>query len=278
MNKLYKIIFLVLLLVFSMYYTDKSINLLRELDPIMTEIKDSSKNYKIKSINAKIDNDNIISGLSGVDIDYKKSYSKMKQYGTYNESLTTLVKVKPTISIEDNYDKFVVGGNPNNKYISFIFIINNTDNINSLLKIISNKNIDVTFFINGNLIEDNVSLIKEISKNYYIGVYYDKYDKDILLSSISYMNTITNNKTNYCFCDRDNYELLNICSSNKMHTIKTNYLINNNLYDYVKNNLSNSTIIGININKNIISELSSTIDYVKSRGFKLLSVNKLIKE
>ena len=55
----------VFLLLFSFYYTDLSINLIRQNDPIMKEIKKSNKKFYIKSVNAKIDGNKIIPGRNG---------------------------------------------------------------------------------------------------------------------------------------------------------------------------------------------------------------------
>lgn len=280
MNKIIKLVSLILFFMLSIYYTDYCINSLRELDPIMNEIKNSSKDYKINAINAIIKDNTIQSGLSGVDIDYKESYSRMKQYGTYNESLTSIKKVEPTISIKDNYDKYVIGGNLNNKNISFVFILNDMDNIYSLLNILDEKNIKTNFFIDGNLIEDNILLIKKISEKHSIDIlsYNGEYDKSLIISSKLYLEKIINKNCLFCYSEIDNDKLINICSENKMYTLKPSVVFDKYLYDGIKNNLYNSSIIGIHVTKNIIYELSSTVDYVRGRGYKIVSVNELIRE
>ena len=110
MKKLISPIIIILFLVLSFYYTNKSVAILKNADPIMKEIKNT-----VSPIDAQIVGDNIISGKNGKTIDYEKSYNKMKRYGTYNESLTALKDLKPVISIKDNYDKYIVSGNKNNR-------------------------------------------------------------------------------------------------------------------------------------------------------------------
>ena len=46
-----RIIITILLLVFSFYYTDKSIDLIKQSDPIMKQIKENSSQYIIKILN-----------------------------------------------------------------------------------------------------------------------------------------------------------------------------------------------------------------------------------
>ena len=85
----------------------------------MKDIKKTEDKYKIDSIDALIVDNNIIPGKIGKSIDYKKSYSKMKQYGAYNEALTVLKDVKPVISIDNNYDKYIISGNKEKRSIAF---------------------------------------------------------------------------------------------------------------------------------------------------------------
>ena len=83
MQKLYKVVGVLLLGLFSFFYTEKVIDLIRESDPIMRNIKKSESDYKIDPVDAKIKDNKIIPGISGKVIDYDSSYKKMKKYGTY---------------------------------------------------------------------------------------------------------------------------------------------------------------------------------------------------
>ena len=100
MDKVYKVIIAIFLVVFSFFYTEKVIDFIRESDPIMKNIKKSEKDYKVDPINATIKDNKIVPGVNGKTIDYDNSYKKMKKYGTYNESLTVFKEELPTISID----------------------------------------------------------------------------------------------------------------------------------------------------------------------------------
>ena len=145
-KKLIKALPILLLSVFSFYYTDKSIELVRNQDPIMKQIKSTDEKYNVSAINAKIEGNTIIPGKTGKEIDYEASYTKMKQYGNYNEILTELKEVKPTISIDDHYDKFIISGYQEKKSVALIFKVETKSPL-EILSILNNKQTKATFFI-----------------------------------------------------------------------------------------------------------------------------------
>ena len=81
-----KIIILIIFSIVSMYYTNICLNILKDNDPIMKQIKLNINKYKVIGENAKIIGNSIIPGKYGKEIDLNKTYSKMKKYGNYNET------------------------------------------------------------------------------------------------------------------------------------------------------------------------------------------------
>lgn len=272
-------VFIILLLIFSFYYTNKIIDFLKQQDPIMQEIKNKSDKYKIDAKDAKISDNSIISGRKGKEVDYNKTYSKMKQYGFYNETLTVLKEVKPNVSIDDNYDKYIVGGNKEKREVSLVFTVLKDTNINNILNILEKNKVAATFFIDGTYLENNISLLKSM-KNHEIEIlsYNNSYDSSLFKTSISYLENITNSKVKYCYTRDDNNKLLKLCSKNNLHTIKPSVYIKNNLYKNIKNNLDNSLIISLEINNYIEKELSSSIDYIKNKGYDIVVISELLSE
>lgn len=279
MKKLISPLIIILLLALSFYYTNKSVSVLKNADPIMKEIKKSEKKYKIDPINAQIVGDNIISGKNGKTIDYEKSYNKMKRYGTYNESLTTLKDLEPVISINNNYNKYIVSGNKINRNIALIFTIKDNEKIDKILNILNTKNVTATFFIDGSYLEKNVDLIKNI-KNHELEIlsYNNKFEETFIKTSISFLNSLTNKEPKYCYTEKDNENILNICKKMKLHTVKPTLVLKKNIYQEIKNNLSNSIIISLEVNNYIEKELSPTIDYLLKKGYNLISLDSVIKE
>ena len=148
-KKVIQVISVTLLMLFSFFYTNKSIELIRENDPIMKQIKETNMKYKVDPVNATIIGNKIIPGKSGKEIDYQKTYAKMKKYGTYNETLTVLKEIEPAVSVDDYYDKYIVQGNTERKNVSLVFKTDTISNLLSILNILNQKNIPATFFVDG---------------------------------------------------------------------------------------------------------------------------------
>lgn len=279
MKRLISPIIIIILLIVSFYYANKSVNILKNADPIMKEIKSTEKKYTIKPIDAQIVGHNIISGKNGKTIDYDASYTKMKRYGTYNESLTTLKDLTPVISITDNYDKYIVSGNKKNRNIALVFTIKDNIDISNILKILDHKNVSATFFVDGTYLEKNVLTIKNMTNHEAeILSYNNEFDETYIKTSLSYLNSLTNKEPKYCYTDKNNEKLLNTCKNLKLHTIKPTLSLEKNIYSEIKNNLSNSIIISLEPNKYVEKELGITIDYLKKKGYNIITLDSVIKE
>lgn len=277
-NNIYKLS-IILLLVFSFYYTNIMINFIQSKDPIMIKIKETNNKYKINYKNATIKGNNIISGKNGKTINYKESYHKMKKYGSYNESLTVLKEVTPKVSINNNYNKYIIKGNSENKNIALVFIVNKDTNPTNILGILNNKNIKSTFFIDGTYLENNIDMIRNM-KHHELELlsYNNEYTSSYFKTSLYYLENLSQKKCKYCFTKYDNDTLLNLCSKNKLHTVKPTLYLKNNIYSSIKKNISNSAIISLEINNYVESELSTSIDYIKSKGYNLVTLDNLISE
>lgn len=270
-----KKLLIIILLLFSFFYTNKSISIIRNQDPLMKEIIKNKNKFEIKSVNAIVKENTIIPGKQGKEVDLEKTYTKMKQYGTYNESLTVFKEIKPTISIEDNYDKLITSGNKENKNISLIFKVEKDTNITKLLSILNYHNIQVTFFIDGLYIENNN--INNLS-NHQIELlsYNNTIDEITFSSALSYLSYKTNKSPKYCL--EDNNNIINLCKELKLHTISPTIIIKKDPYKELKNNLSNSSIILVPINNQIYESLSTSILYIKSKGYNFLTLSELLSE
>lgn len=278
-KKILQAVLVIMLLAFSFYYTDKSIELIREIDPIMKRIKLTTSKYTIKPVDAKIVGNKITPGKSGKQIDYDESYSKMKQYGNYNEALTTFKELQPTVSINDYYDKFVVGGNSENRSAALVFELKDQNDPNNIISILKDKNTKATFFIDGLYLENNLNLIKEMTP-YELEIlsYNNRYEEVYFRSSLNYLSSITNVSPKYCYATYDQKEIIELCSKLKLHTIVPTILTKNYPYKDIKEKLTNASIISLPINQSTEIELPTIIDYLKQRGFTLLTLDELLSE
>lgn len=279
MKKFISPLTIILLLIGSFYYANKSVNILKNADPIMKEIKNTEKKYKISPINAQIIGSNIISGKSGKTIDYEKSYNKMKRYGTYNESLTTLKDLAPVISIENNLDKYIISGNKNNRNIALVFKIKENTNPTNILNILKKKDVNATLFIDGSYLEKNIYTLKSM-ENHELEIlsYNNTFEETFIKTAISYLETITQKEPKYCYCEENNEQILNTCKKLKLHTVKPTLVLEKNIFHEIKNNLSNSIIISLDINNYVEKELSTVIDYLIKKGYHLTTLDNVIKE
>lgn len=278
-KKFIQVTSVIILMLFSFFYTNKSIELIRNNDPIMKQIKASSSKYKINPTNAKIIGNKIIPGKSGKEVDYQKTYTKMKKYGSYNEVLTTLKETEPSISIDDYYDKYIVQGNPENKNVSLVFKTNIIDNLPEIINILNQKNIPANFFIDGLLLENNTNLFSTMTNHELEILSYDnKYDEIYFESALNYLYSLTKEKAKFCYAEYDQKEVIELCSKLKLHTIIPTIQTTNMPYKEIKDKLYNSAIISLKISSITKEQLPAIIDYIKQKGYTFLKLSDLLSE
>ena len=87
MKKFFQIVGIISLACFSFIFTEKTALTVRENDSLMKVIKEQSSLYRLDSENASVNNDTIIPGLRGRDVNNNKSYNNMKRLGEFNENI-----------------------------------------------------------------------------------------------------------------------------------------------------------------------------------------------
>lgn len=278
LKKTIKISSILLLSLFSFYYTNKSIDLIREQDPIMKQLKIKDGKYNIEATNATIKENTIIPGKNGKEIDYETSYNKMKQYGAYNETLMTLKEVRPTVSIENYYDKYIISGNKEKKSVALVFKINK-DTPKDIITILNTKDIKATFFIDGLYLENNYQEISTMT-NFQLELlsYNSKYEELEFTSSKNYLESLIGKQLRYCYSETEQEEVINLCEKLNMHTIIPTIKIKDNLYQEIKENLTNAAIISIPLSERTKKQLPIAIDYIKSRGYTIETLEALLSE
>lgn len=266
---------------FSFFYTEKTANIVKNMDDIMILIKEDMDNYKILAIDAIVSDNNIIPGLSGREVNVDKSYDIMKKVGKYSPNLLIFDKVKPNISFKGNYNKYIIGANKAKKEVSLIFKVNSGDSIDKIKQILDDNKIKATFFVDGNFFEQNNELIMTLIKeDYNIGNM--GYDMDYSNNKFSWMNTIITKvgkqDMNFCYTEIDNDITLKKCSLSKSYTIKPNIIVKNNPMMEVKKAINNGSIISFNINDKTITELPLVIKYINSRGYNIVNLTSILEE
>lgn len=281
LKKIFETIGLLSLICFSFFYTEKISTVIKENDSIQKEIEQIKDQYKKGFINATIDNDTIIPGVSGSEIDVKESYKKMKKINRFNSNLIVYKNIKPEISVEKVYDKYIISGNKTKKEVSLLFLVEENDNIDKIIAILEKYDIKATFYIDGKWFEsNNEKVISLINQGHIIGNLGYNYRYDV--SGVSWMNTIVTNignqKATYCYVENKDDNILNICKNNKSYTIMPNILVKQNPLITIKQNLSNGNIISLKITNNLVSELPVIIDYINSKDMKIVTIEKILDE
>ncbi len=266
MKKFFECIGMITLVCFSFFVTEKTAGVVKEMDDIMIEIKKSEKKHQVDSINAVIENDTIIPGIYGKRVDQKKSYDKMKRVGSYQESLLVYKNEKPKISAENQYDKYIISGNPKKNMVSLIFLVNDNNNIEKIEEIIKQKNIKANFFVNKDWFEkNNTKALELIEEEHIIG------NLNMEEETFTWMDTMIKNlgkqKEGFCYNIQQNKKDLQICSRKKNYTIIPNIVVQTNPLSEIKKSLSAGSIIALPVNDVVEKELPVIINFIQGKGY-----------
>ena len=269
MKKYFEIIGFIVLALFSFYYTSKTTIVVKNTDSIMINIKDDMENHKIDSVDAIINGDEIVPGLSGREVDVSKSYDAMKKVGTYSTNMLVYKNIKPNVSISNIYNKYISKGNKNKKQVSLIFKVDEKDNIDTIIKILDDNKVKANFFT---LDKFDNSIISLTNKEHNIG----SVNNETWLNTV--VTKIKKQKNRYCYLEEKNKEVLDICALNKNYTIVPNILTDITPTITIKKNLESGVIISMDVNNNLYKELEYIIKYIKSKGFDIVNLDELLAE
>ena len=280
LKKLFETIGLLSLICFSFFCINQISMVIRDNDDILKQIKQIESQYKIEPINAVIVGNTIIPGVAGSEIDVNKSYKKMKKINSFNDNLLLYKDIKPEISVKNMYDKYIISGNKNKQEVALLFVVKDSDNISDILSILAEKEVDATFFIDSVWFENNNELAMQlVESGHTIGTL--GYSEDYNSSSISWMNSVIKSlikqDSTYCYII-NNDEALGMCSKNKSYTITPSIVVENNPLIEIKKQLRSGSIISLEVNNNTIKELSLILDYIDSKGYKMVNIESLIDE
>ena len=188
----------------------------------------------------------------------------MKGIG-FKEELIEYDKDECILNKKNNIDRYILKGNDYNKSVSIVININSGKYFNKMLDIAEAKNIEINLLMNTSFLRENIN-----DKYNHSNILYKGNSKDDLNDFISLLH-------NEFFCVKTNdYEIINDCKSKKINSIKMNNEINKDLLIYTKKLLNNGVIIFIRENEFNLSELSSTINYIESRGYNIVNINELL--
>ena len=255
MKNIFKYIGISVIFVFSFFYTEKINDILISNSDLFNEIESNTNLYKTNYVNAQIDNNYIIPGLNGLEVDVFSSYYNMKDLEVFNENFLLYNKISPAISIENNKDKVIIKGNELKKMVSFVIKDNQ------------------------NIIDYSYSLGIPFSRLVTLETFDENYNYEQLNAEIKYFNKLERrlnkkNNSNICIVNNLNKEL---CQNNKKYLVKPTLSMNNYNLSEIKNNIFNGSIIYIDDNVSL-TDYKILIRQINYQDLKIANLSTLITE
>lgn len=273
MKKVFEIIGIFSLLIFSFILTEKTATVIKDMDEIMIGIKKNKDNYYFDYVDAVIDGDTIVPGISKREVNINASYQKMKEYGKYNPELFVYEYTLPNLSIVNNKDKYIISGNYKKRMVSLNFIIDDKY-FHDILNILKQKKIKATFFITEHMLASNLDLVYQlILDGYNFGIL------DKVNINYDWVNTIIVKvgKQDNMYCYYKNKNTVKKCLKINGYTIK-GINVKNNYYSNVVNELNSGTIFNFDVDLKLINDLSSIINYILKKGYNIENLSNHLKE
>ncbi len=281
MKRTFQVIGILVLLVGSFMYTEEVGTTAKLSDELLNEIKEQSSKYRIEPIEATIDNDTIIPGINGKEVDVKESYKKMKQIGYFNDKLLVYKSIPVKNGLIQNTDKYIIGANSSVKSVALLFMVDNNSTINEIINILDNHKIKATFYITSSFLEKNHNLIIKLLQNDHtignLSNNKDYNDSDFIWMKTVIIGTATQ-KYNYCYTEKPDKDVLRVCNLQNSFTIIPTKVIDKRPFITVKQNLNSGSIISLKVNDETVNELENIINYIVNKGYTIKSLEKLLNE
>lgn len=274
-----KLLGLFLLLLLSFIYTDKVFSEARNSDPVMKLVMSYKKENDVKPVEPKIKDDEMILGLSGLEVNARASYKNMKQDDKFSEDRIVYDTKLPENSISKNYEYYITQGNDSKELVSIIFRITSDDYVDKLLSLVAQTNVSVNFFIDGSWLEENVerafSMNNLDAEIYNLG-YDGAYDKSMISVTNNLIESITLKDSNLCLNVEKNDDDKELCAKRKMHTITPN-IINPSISE-LKKKLNKGEMIVFDASEFDYNNFKLMVNTITSRGYEIVGLSDLIKE
>jgi hypothetical protein len=216
---------------------------------VLSSINEYALEYDRKCIEGEINEYGIVLSFSGKLVDKNKSYSNMKG-GLFNKELIEYKKDNCILNKEDNLDKYIISGNKIDNNISIVIDVVNNKSYESMISILNKYNLKSNLLVSDSFTGSG----------------------DVLLYKGKNIKEFKNKHDSF-YCTG---EIIDICKKEKINTIRIMNYIDDNLFFNIKKFLNNGNIIFIKESSNNLSEFEIVINYIKSRGFNIVSIDELL--
>lgn len=281
MKKIFQMIGITTLMVGSFMLTSKIQTTSKQTDALLNEIKSKKDGYKENAIEPYIEDNTIIPGINGREVDIEKTYEEMSKIGYFDDKLIVYKSLPVENLLDKNKEKYIISLNTSNMNVALLFKVKNNSDITNIINELDKRKIKSSFFITSKYLENHHNqIIKLVQNGHTIGNLSNNENyKD---SDFVWMKTIITNigpqKYNYCFTQKPNNEIIKLCKLQDSYTIMPNNIIKSNPLLNVKKNIKPGMIITLEVNQNTNKEIEAILNYIESKGYNIKSLEEGLKE
>ena len=273
MKKFFEYFGLATLVCFSFFLTEKTATVVEEMDEIMVQIKSHQTEYQEEGMDATITGPYIVPGLPKKTINVEKSYQKMKELGTYDEDYFVWDLEKPKINLDNHLEKYVVSGNPTNRVVSLVVLLNQK-NLSSLLESIGNEK--VSYLLDEEEFEKNKESIPSLIASQSEFLLKESGESEFL--SLRQKLSTYHQESFICYNPKQDDAFSSLCQKYSYHSITTNQEISKNPLKMTKELLAPGAFLVYEVNPKLLEELPNILSYIKSHGYEIVPVSSQLKE
>ena len=256
MKKKIRILGLITLLCCSFYTTKELALFMKSKDPLYESIEVMKDEYYENPRDAYIDQDYMIPGLDGQQLDVDSSYQNMRQNGALELKKLVFSAIEPTISARTNKDKIIVKGNSQKNGVSFLI-----------------DNQEFSVYLEEMGISYAILTTKETMNNHYE---FGKKLNDDFQNYEEVEGYLSRKKelVPYCYINQRDKKT---CVQHKKYLFQETKEINKNNFAKEYNKISSGDILFLNENMGI-SYLKMLIYQIQFKGLKILPISTLLSE
>ncbi len=273
MKKTFEYIALVGVTLFSFYYTDRVTKIMNSKDPVMENIKQYQTDTKTACKEGYITSEGVVLGVNGSIVNVSESYSNMQGVG-YDPSLMVWDEISCEVTKETSIDNYIIKGNEATNSVSLFINVIDASLLKEITEISDTKNVKLNLILTGSILETNKDLIKELSTKGY-NLIYGGIEENDFKKYLKILKDFNQKDNTYCI-NLGLKDTLDMCKKKNINSIKTNNIYTNSILLNTKKNLEKGGFYVYKENKNTLEELSATINFIKGKQLKIVSLEEIL--
>ncbi|WP_059105212.1 polysaccharide deacetylase family protein [Shouchella shacheensis] len=145
---------------------DESKAVSRTDDSLLKEIEEHAKAVDVPAVDARVDPVwKAIPGYSGLEINVEKSYDKMRELGSFDQTKLVFEEARPNVHLEDLSPSPIYKGNEQKPMVSLLINVAWGDEyLPEMLKVLQAHEVRATFFLDGSWVKNTPQLARMIKE------------------------------------------------------------------------------------------------------------------